>query len=53
MPGLYVEIKRPEFHYSRKKKNISEIVLAILNKYNLTEKNDKCIIQCFDAIELR
>jgi glycerophosphoryl diester phosphodiesterase len=52
-PGLYVEIKRPEFHASRNKANFSEIVIDLLKKYNYTSKEDNCIIQCFNPFELR
>lgn len=52
-PGIYVEIKRPDFHANRAKNNFSEIVLDILTKYNYTKYHDKCILQCFDPIELK
>lgn len=58
MPGLYVELKRPEFHKQKKKTNFSEIVLNVLAKYKLSSEHDdserpKVIIQCFDPIELK
>jgi len=50
--GVYPEIKEPEFH-NKEGKDISEIVLKILTNYGYTAKNDNCILQCFDAIELK
>ena len=50
--GLYVEIKRPDFHRSENKSNFSEIVLNILNKYGYSNKEKKVFIQCFDPSEL-
>lgn len=51
-PGIYVELKRPDFHKSRNVTNFSEILLDLLKKYNYTSQHDKCIIQCFEAEEL-
>ena len=51
--GLHVELKRPDFHKLEKRGNFSEIVLELLAKYNYKNKTDRCIIQCFDPIELR
>lgn len=58
MPGLYTELKRPDFHKSENRTNFAEIVLAVLAKYNLSsDHNDserpKIIIQCFDPVELK
>jgi glycerophosphoryl diester phosphodiesterase len=50
--GIYPEIKNPEFH-NKNGKDISKIVLSILSKYNYKSKNDNCILQCFDAKELK
>jgi glycerophosphoryl diester phosphodiesterase len=49
--GIYPEIKKPEFHHENGK-DISKIVLNILSDYGYKTKNDKCIVQSFDAIEL-
>ena len=49
--GIYPEIKKPEFHHENGK-DISKIVLNILSNYGYKTKNDKCIVQSFDAIEL-
>jgi glycerophosphoryl diester phosphodiesterase len=51
--GLHVEIKQPEFHQREGKGNVSEIVLAVLKKYNYVNKPDRAIIQCFDPKELK
>jgi len=50
--GVYVELKRPDFHANENKKNFSQLVLEILNKYFLNEPESKVIIQCFDPTEL-
>lgn len=50
--GIYPEIKEPAFH-RREGKDISNIVLKILNDYGYKTKSDSCILQCFDADELK
>lgn len=50
--GIYPEIKAPNFH-QKEGKNISEIVLQVLSDYGYKTKNDNCILQCFDAKELK
>jgi glycerophosphoryl diester phosphodiesterase len=50
--GIYPEIKDPGFH-RKEGKDISKIVLKILSDYGYNEKSDPCIVQCFDAGELR
>ncbi|MDO9036741.1 MAG: glycerophosphodiester phosphodiesterase [Lutibacter sp.] len=50
--GIYPEIKDPAFHL-KEGKDISKIVLKILNDYGYKTKKDNCILQCFDAQELR
>jgi len=50
--GIYPEIKAPEFHI-KEGKDISKIVLDVLETYGYTTKKDKCILQCFDAEELK
>ena len=50
--GIYPEIKEPAFH-QKEGKDISKIVLKILNDYGYKTKNDSCILQCFDAEELK
>lgn len=50
--GIYPEIKEPAFHV-KEGKDISTIVLKILSDYGYTTKEDKCILQCFDAKELK
>lgn len=50
--GIYPEIKNPKFHRENGK-DISKIVLQILNSYGYKIKTDNCILQCFDADELK
>lgn len=50
--GIYPEIKDPEFH-KKEGKLISEIVLQILLDYGYSTPKDNCILQCFDAKELK
>jgi len=50
--GIYPEIKEPAFHL-KEDKDISKTVLEILNNYGYKTKIDLCILQCFDAIELK
>lgn len=50
--GIYPEIKNPGFH-RKEGKDISSIVLRILEGYGYSDKSDSCILQCFDSWELR
>lgn len=50
--GIYPEIKEPTFHL-KEGKDISKIVLKILSEYGYRSKSDYCILQCFDAQELK
>ncbi|CAN2042257.1 glycerophosphoryl diester phosphodiesterase GlpQ [Candidatus Magnetomoraceae bacterium gMMP-15] len=50
--GIYPEIKSPAWH-KKEGKDISGIVLKILNYYGYKDKNDKCYIQCFDPAEIK
>jgi len=50
--GIYPEIKEPLFH-QKEGKDISKIVLEVLTNYGYKTKNDNCILQCFDAVELK
>jgi len=50
--GIYPEIKEPEFH-RKEGKDISKIVLKILNNCGYNTKKDNCILQCFDVKELK
>ncbi len=50
--GMYVEIKEPSFH-QKERKDISKNVLEELSRYGYKTKEDNCILQCFDAIELK
>jgi glycerophosphoryl diester phosphodiesterase len=51
MAGIYPEIKQPEFHHQAGK-DITAIVLPILNQYGYTTKQAPCFVQCFDHREL-
>ena len=50
--GIYPEIKAPAFHH-KEGKDISKMVLDILSNYGYQTKKDNCILQCFDAGELK
>lgn len=50
--GIYPEIKNPGFH-RKAGKDISKIVLEILDNYGYNKKSDRCMVQCFDHKELR
>jgi len=50
--GIYPEIKEPSFH-KKEGKDISKIVLKVLDDYGYRTKMDKCILQCFDSFELK
>ena len=50
--GIYVEIKEPSFHRNEGK-DISKITLNILSKYGYNSLKDNCVLQCFDAVELK
>tara|TARA_B110000285_G_C14964284_1_gene533232 strand:- start:12 stop:242 length:231 start_codon:yes stop_codon:yes gene_type:complete len=46
-----VKLKKPIFHHKEEKK-MTKIVLKVLFDYGYKTKKDKCILQCFDAVEL-
>jgi len=50
--GIYPELKAPAFHV-KEGKDISSIVLKVLSEYGYISKKDNCILQCFDAKELK
>ena len=50
--GIYPEIKDPAWHHQHDK-DISVIVLDILNHYGYKDKTDAVFLQCFDAKELK
>ena len=50
--GIYPEIKNPLFHLNEGK-DISKIVLSVLDNYGYVNKKDNCILQCFDSNELK
>ena len=50
--GIYPEIKEPEFH-KKEGKDLTGIVLKTLAYYGYKTKKDNCILQCFDAKELK
>ncbi|CAF0959804.1 unnamed protein product [Adineta ricciae] len=51
--GAYVEIKNPSFHAMENRRNMSEIVLEVLQKYNYSKRSDNIYLQCFDIDELK
>ncbi len=50
--GLYPEIKRPSFH-KREGKDITKIVMEVLNSYGYEGRNDKIFVQCFEPETLK
>nr|BAN67553.1 glycerophosphodiester phosphodiesterase [uncultured Borrelia sp.] len=50
--GIYSEIKKPLWH-KQQGKDISKIVIEILNKYGYKSKEDKIYLQTFDFDELK
>ncbi|MFV0247787.1 MAG: glycerophosphodiester phosphodiesterase [Tenacibaculum sp.] len=50
--GIYPEIKNPTFHH-KNNKDLAKITLSVLNSYGYSSKSDLCILQCFDAKELK
>ena len=50
--GIYTEIKQPAWH-QREGKDISKIVLAVLDHYGYREPNDLAFVQCFDVAETK
>ena len=50
--GIYTEIKSPAWH-RQQGKDISRIVLEILNRYGYTDANSHVFVQCFDRAETR
>jgi len=48
--GIYPEIKKPAWH-RQQGKDISRIVLKVLQQYGYKTKQDACYLQCFDAKE--
>ena len=50
--GIYVEIKSPAWH-RRQGRDISRIVLSVLDAFEYRTKQDRAYVQCFDAAETR
>lgn len=50
--GIYVELKKPEFHRSQGQP-MNPIVLKTLSSYDYSTKDDKVYIQCFDDSTLK
>lgn len=50
--GVYPEIKAPAFH-RREGKDISRIVLAVLDEAGYRGREDRAYVQCFDPAETR
>ncbi|AYE36725.1 glycerophosphodiester phosphodiesterase [Borrelia turcica IST7] len=50
--GIYPEIKKPFWH-KQQGKDISKIVIEMLNKYGYKSKEDKIYLQIFDFDELK
>ncbi len=50
--GIYTEIKSPAWHREQGK-DISKIVLTVLNRYGYNDKSDNAYLQCFDRSEIK
>jgi glycerophosphoryl diester phosphodiesterase len=50
--GIYPEVKKPAWHRSQGR-DISRIVLELLNEHGYRSRKDACYVQCFDAAECR
>lgn len=50
--GIYPELKAPAFH-RREGKDLSRAVLDVLTHAGYSKPDDNCILQCFDADELK
>lgn len=50
--GIYPELKAPAFHH-RAGKDISRVVLDVLARHGYARRDDPCILQCFEADELK
>ncbi len=50
--GIYTEIKSPAWHREQGK-DVSRIVLTLLNRYGYNDKSDEAYIQCFDQSEIK
>jgi len=50
--GIYTEIKSPAWHREQGK-DISKIVLTVLNRYGYNDKGDNAYLQCFDRSEIK
>ncbi len=48
--GIYPEIKQPAWH-QQQGKDISRIVLKLLNRYGYRDRHDAVFLQCFDPAE--
>ena len=50
--GIYPEIKRPSFH-KKEGRDITSIVMGILNNYGYLSGNEKVFVQCFEPETLK
>ena len=50
--GIYPEIKKPAWHREQGKE-ISPLVIKVLEQYGYKTKSDLVFLQCFDPVELR
>jgi glycerophosphoryl diester phosphodiesterase len=50
--GIYPEIKRPQWHREQGR-DVSRVVLPILEHYGYSTKSDACWLQCFELDEVR
>jgi glycerophosphoryl diester phosphodiesterase len=50
--GLYIEYKAPKWHLQQGK-NIAAILMEVLRRHGLNDKNAKLFVQCFDPVSLK
>lgn len=50
--GIYPELKHPKFHHDEGY-DLGCTVLEVLTKYGYQNREDNCLLQCFEADELR
>lgn len=50
--GVYTEVKAPAWHRAQGK-DITRIVLEVMERHGYSKRSDNAYLQCFDALELK